>query len=372
VSDAPVNLTYGTPLADSQISGMATWTVGGTVVAVPGSWSFASASGTVLNAGAGQSESVTFIPTEGNDYVPVTIAAFINVAQAAPVVSANPVTLTYGMPLADHQLSGTATWTVGGTVVAVPGFWSFTSALGTVLHAGAGNSESVIFTPTHGTDYLSVTITVIINVLKATPTITWADPANISYGTPLGTAQLDATPSVPGTFLYNPGFGTVLSAGQGQTLVATFAPADTADYNAVTTTAQINVVYLPVVTVQSLQLTRVPVTTGQGKRPRTQEEWAVLLKFSGALTGTGTLAAYQLYTGKTIRGHSIFNKNVPIRVFSSTSTSVTLLPKVALNPSAPVQVRVIESDLVDSSRRPLNGGQRFTKTFGNNRIVTGA
>ena len=34
------------------------------------------------------------------------------------------------------------------------------------------------------------------------PTITWATPAAITYGTALGPAQLDATASVPGTFTY--------------------------------------------------------------------------------------------------------------------------------------------------------------------------
>jgi hypothetical protein len=143
--------------------------------------------------------------------------------------------------LANGQVSGTATWTVGGTVVAVPGSWSFTSALGTVLNAGAGQSESVTFTPTDGTDYLTLTITVTINVLKATPTITWANPANIPYGTPLGAAQLDAIPSVPGTFVYNPGFGAVLPAGQGRTLVATFTPADHIDFTTVTSSVRIDV-----------------------------------------------------------------------------------------------------------------------------------
>ena len=40
-----------------------------------------------------------------------------------------------------------------------------------------------------------------------TPTITWADPASISYGTALSSAQLDATASVPGTFSLQPGGG---------------------------------------------------------------------------------------------------------------------------------------------------------------------
>jgi hypothetical protein len=36
---------------------------------------------------------------------------------------------------------------------------------------------------------------------KATPIITWNNPANIVYGTPLSSVQLDATASVPRTIL---------------------------------------------------------------------------------------------------------------------------------------------------------------------------
>ncbi len=54
--------------------------------------------------------------------------------------------------------------------------------------------------------------------------ITWNPPAPIQYGTPLGSAQLNATANVPGTFSYSPGAGAVLQAGE-QTLTATFTPA---------------------------------------------------------------------------------------------------------------------------------------------------
>ena len=52
-------------------------------------------------------------------------------------------------------------------------------------------------------------------MLKATPTITWATPADITYGTALSATQLNATASVPGTFVYTPVAGTVLNAGVG-------------------------------------------------------------------------------------------------------------------------------------------------------------
>ena len=48
---------------------------------------------------------------------------------------------------------------------------------------------------------------------KVTPTITWAAPSPINSGTPLNATQLDATANVPGSFVYTPGFGAVLSVG---------------------------------------------------------------------------------------------------------------------------------------------------------------
>ena len=74
---------------------------------------------------------------------------------------------------------------------------------------------------------------------QATPTITWASPASIVYGTALSAIQLDATANVPGTFAYSLAAGTVLGAGS-QTLSVTFTPTDTTDYK--TATAETTIV----------------------------------------------------------------------------------------------------------------------------------
>src|SRR5207247_10592103 len=69
-----------------------------------------------------------------------------------------------------------------------------------------------------------------LTVNKATPTITWSNPANIAYGTALSGTQLNATASVPGSFVYTPSSGTVLHAGNGQNLHVDFTPTDTTNY----------------------------------------------------------------------------------------------------------------------------------------------
>ncbi len=78
-----------------------------------------------------------------------------------------------------------------------------------------------------------------MTLVKAAPAITWSAPAAIAYGTALSATQLNATASVPGTFVYTPTAGTVLPAGT-QTLSVTFTPTDTANYNQTTKTVSIN------------------------------------------------------------------------------------------------------------------------------------
>ena len=58
--------------------------------------------------------------------------------------------------------------------------------------------------------------------VEGVPVITWV-PAGLVYGTPLGAAQLNATANIAGTFVYTPGTGALLLAGN-QSLSAVFTP----------------------------------------------------------------------------------------------------------------------------------------------------
>ncbi len=73
------------------------------------------------------------------------------------------------------------------------------------------------------------------------PVITWPAPAGIIYGTALNSTQLNATADVPGTFTYTPALGTVLMAGDNQTLSVTFTPNDTEVYTTATATVTLAV-----------------------------------------------------------------------------------------------------------------------------------
>jgi hypothetical protein len=145
------------------------------------------------------------------------------VTSQGPIAWATPATITYGTALNATQLN--ATTNVVGTFVYTPSF-------GTVLAAGL-QTLSVTFLPTNTAIYNTVTTTTSLMVNKATPTITWATPAGITYGTVLSATQLDATASVSGTFAYTPAAGTELAVGS-LTLSVTFTPTDTTNYNTAT------------------------------------------------------------------------------------------------------------------------------------------
>jgi len=217
----PAAITYGTALSGTQLDATAS---------VSGTFAYTPAAGTVLGAGT-HTLSVSFTPTDTTDYTTATQTVQLTVNQATPAVTwATPAAITYGTALSSTQLNASAS--VNGTFV-------YTPPAGTVPGAGT-QTLSVTFTPTDTTDYATVTQTALLTVNKATPTITWATPAAITYGTALSATQLNASAGVNGSFAYNPPAGTVLGAGT-QTLSVTFTPGDTTDYATVTQTVQLTV-----------------------------------------------------------------------------------------------------------------------------------
>src|SRR5262249_5636856 len=168
-----------------------------------------------------------------NGNSPITNVVSLNGVKTTPTITWNsPASITYGTALQSAQLDASAS---------VAGTYAYTPAAGTVLHVGNNQTLSVLFTPTDTNDYSTATATTTISVLQATPTIAWPSPASITYGTALGSAQLDASASVPGTFAYTPAPGAILSAGNNQTLSLLFTPSDTTDYTTASATTKISV-----------------------------------------------------------------------------------------------------------------------------------
>ena len=114
----------------------------------------------------------------------------------------------------------------GVTFDPTTGTLSGTPALGTV------GTYTLNFTADNGIGS-DATQTLTLVVGQATPAITWnVNP--ITYGTPLDSTDFDASANVAGTFVYEQSVGAVLPAVSTPMLVATFTPADTADYASVT------------------------------------------------------------------------------------------------------------------------------------------
>jgi hypothetical protein len=234
--NAPADIAYGTPLSSTQLDATATDPTTGNPV--DGTFAYTPPAGTILNVGSGQTLSTTFTPTDTTDYTTASGTASINVIQATPTITwNNPADIAYGTPLSSTQLDATATDPTTGNPV--DGTFAYTPPAGTILGAGT-QTLSATFTPTDTTNYTTASGTASINVIQATPTITWNNPADICQGTALNSTQLDATVSVPGTCIYTPPAGTILDAGT-QTLSATFTPTDSINYTTATKTVSINV-----------------------------------------------------------------------------------------------------------------------------------
>jgi hypothetical protein len=191
----------------------------------------------------------------GNQSAPSS--ATYAVGQATPTLTwVTPAAIPYGTALSAAQLNATAS---------VPGTFVYSPAAGTVLNAGI-QLLSVSFTPTDATDYSTATANVSLQVNQATPIISWATPAPIPYGTALSSTQLDTTANVPGTFVYTPGPGTILAAGN-QTLSVTFTPTSS---NYTSATAHVILVVTPAQPAVSVSPTRINFGTVAWSRTATQ------------------------------------------------------------------------------------------------------
>jgi YD repeat-containing protein len=210
----PAPIVYGTALSTATLNATAD---------VPGVFTYTPPAGTILDAGT-QQLSVVFTPADSR-YDTATASVNLQVSRAAQSITwSNPAPITYGTLLSATQLN--AQVSVVGPSPA--GRLAYTQPVGYLLSAGAAQTLTVIAVATQNYDAAATSVT--IDVLKATPVVTWTAPASIVYGTPLSATQLNATANVPGTFVYTPAAGTILNAGASQTLQAVFTPTDAQDY----------------------------------------------------------------------------------------------------------------------------------------------
>jgi hypothetical protein len=132
--------------------------------------------------------------------------------------------------------------TVSLTIVSPPPPPSASIQDNEIIAVSDGPPTVVVNAISDGNEVTTVTDTVTIRYV---PVIAWTAPASIAYGTPLGSPQLDAAASIPGTFSYSPAAGAVLQVGTSQPLTVTFTPTDSTVYAPATLTTSITVYPVP-------------------------------------------------------------------------------------------------------------------------------
>ena len=219
-------IVYGTALSSTQLN--ATVSVAGPAPA--GALTYTPPAGTLLQAGAAHVLTVNAAATP--NYEPAAKSVTIDVLKATPLLTwPQPAPIVYKTLLGSTQLNATAN---------VPGMFVYTPPSGTLLQAGT-HTLSAQFTPSDTHNYNNAAAEVTLEVQRANPLLNWTRPAGIVYGTPLGASQLNATADVAGTFTYTPAAGTILDAGERQTLSVRFRPDDTRNYNDAETSTTIDV-----------------------------------------------------------------------------------------------------------------------------------
>ena len=227
----PSDITYGTALSTTQLNATVAGVSGGST---PGTLTYTPALGTLLNAGANQTLSVSAAATPNYNAATKTVLINVNKAdQTITVLTPSPASAVYntGFTVSATASSGLAVvYTSTAPLSNTGANYTMTSGTGTgvVKYNQAGN-----------TNYNAAPeVTADVLAAKASQTISWSNPANITYGTLLSAAQLNAT--APGALTYTPASGTLLDAGAAQTL--SVSAAATSNFNAAgPVTVQINV-----------------------------------------------------------------------------------------------------------------------------------
>jgi len=218
---SPAPIPFGTPLSQVQLNATAS---------VPGTFIYSPGEGDVLPTGRHILQ-VAFNPDDATNYTSAQAETQLVVTSMLSTVAwSNPVAIPYGTPLGRSQLNATAS---------VPGTFTYTPNEETILPVGR-HTLKVSFTPNDSANQMVAKAEVTLTVIKQRPAITWPTPAPIICGDALSGKELNATASVPGSFVYIPGAGAVLSAGK-HTPTAVFTPEDTANYTTTQTAVSLNV-----------------------------------------------------------------------------------------------------------------------------------
>jgi hypothetical protein len=337
------------------------YTLSVTDSSIPGSLT----TSTIRVSGVSNTTNVTVSPLPGSLVVGqrVTLTATVAIVGPGTGFPSGMVTVKEGA-----AILGTSALTAGGASVPTT-FPSAGTQTITIAYGGDPFDQ-----PTNE----SLTLT----VARATPTVSWSNPANIIVGTPLGVSQLDASASLsgaplPGSFVYSPSPGTVLGAGNGQVLAVTFTPTDQTDFNPVMASVVINVLPQPtpppVIIVGEQPVLHRAIKKGKpvGKAVLT----GFTIEFNSPLSATAAArpANYELdvITMKRVKKSTVrvlqAIKNLTVK-YMPASRSVTL--KLAESRSFPLGGRLkVFPGIANGSGGLLGGVTVFTITAGGMQIV---
>jgi hypothetical protein len=193
-------------------------------------------SGVCSNAGA------TFTMTNSKGTCMVTASqsgnanylAATSVTQTTTAAKAAPTVNFTGAPATTpYQSAFTVTATTNSGItptIAATGSCSISGA--TVSMTSGTGACTMTAKWAANTYYLATTVAQTTTAEKLVSTVNWTAPAAITYGTALSGTQLNATASVPGSFVYSPAAGMIPKAGS-DTLKVTFTPTLSKDYTTV-------------------------------------------------------------------------------------------------------------------------------------------
>jgi len=243
VAHAAQTITFGAlaskTFGDAPFAVSAAGGASGNVVTFAAAGSCSVAGNTVTIGGAGSCTVTASQAGDANYSAAADVPQSFSIAQASQTITFGVLAnRTYG----DAAFAVSATGGASGNVVTFAAAGSCSVAANTVTIIGAG-SCTITASQAGDANYLvAADVPQSFSIAKGSSVVTWAAPADIAQGTPLGAVQLNATANVPGSFAYSPAAGTVLAAGAGQALSVAFTPADSANYTSATASVRINVI----------------------------------------------------------------------------------------------------------------------------------
>ncbi|WP_419806016.1 Ig-like domain repeat protein [Terriglobus sp.] len=273
------------------------------------------------------------------NFLPLQQDYALVVQPAAPFIDFAPINspVTYGTP--PIPLSATGGVNVPPlTPTGLPVTFSVLSGPGTIVNdqlvvTGVGTIVVAADEAATSTFYAAPRVTQTVISVRPVAKLTWATPAPIITGTPLGTAQLNAAATgsngqpLAGTYTYTPPAGTVLPVGN-TTLNVSFVPSDTDHYGNVTLTASV------ILTVRDLNT---PVLTFSGGTVPFGSSLAPVLNATATYNGAAVPGTFVYATAATpLTGAT----SLPVGSYTVTATFTPTDPNTYRSGSATATLAV--------------------------------